>query len=171
MGEIDILVYSSGILLPAATADVTTEIWDKSFAVNARGCFFCNRAVAAQSMIPRRYGSIVNINSEAGLVGEPANTAYCASKGAAVQITRANAIDLAQYNIRVNAVAPTFTTTPMVQDQLEDPDKLKVILEMIPIHRVATPQDVAEAVCFLASDRARMITGAVLTIDGGDTAR
>ena len=171
LGEIDILVYSAGILLPAPTGEVTASIWDTSFAINSRGCFFCNQAVAAQSMIPRRQGSIVNINSQVGLVGEAANTPYCASKGAAIQITRANAIDLAQYNIRVNAVAPTFTTTKMVQNQLDNPERMKVIREMIPIHKVATPQDVAESVCFLASDRAKMITGAILTIDGGWTAK
>ena len=123
-------------------------------------------------MIPRRQqGSIVNVNSQVGLVGEAANTPYCASKGAGIQITRANAIDLAQYNIRVNAVGPDLYRPKMVQSHLDEPERMKVIREMIPIHRVATPEDVAEAVCFLASDRAKMITGAVLTIDGGWTAK
>ncbi len=121
-------------------------------------------------MIPRKTGTIINITSIFGLVGGPKRAVYCASKGAVVQLTRAEAVDWATYNIRINAVAPTFTLTNLTRDRLEDPEFKNYVLDNILYHRLATVSDVAATVCFLASDNANMITGTILPVDGGWTA-
>jgi NAD(P)-dependent dehydrogenase (short-subunit alcohol dehydrogenase family) len=174
LGEVDILVCSAGINHPTADADITEADWDAILSVNIKGLFFCNQAVAVQSMIPRKTGVIVNIASIAGLVGIkglcPAH--YSASKGAVVQLTRRAAIEWAPYNIRVNAVAPTFTLTPPVVRDLKGlPEIEAAILDSTPLHRMATCDDIAAAVCFLVSDAAKMITGVTLPVDGGWTAQ
>jgi len=121
-------------------------------------------------MIPRKTGAIVNIASIYSLVGGPKRAPYCASKGGVAQLTRAEAIDWAPYNIRVNAVAPTFVLTNMTRGYLSDPEFKAYVLDNTPLHRLATVDDVAAATCFLASDEAKMITGVVLPVDGGWTA-
>ena len=105
-----------------------------------------------------------------GLVGGQKRAAYCASKGAVVQLTRAEAVDWAKYNIRINAVAPTFILTNLTRDMLKDPEFKKYVLDNILYHRLSAVNDVAAAVCFLASDKASMITGTILSVDGGWTA-
>ena len=171
LGEVDILVCSAGINIPKLAHEVTEAEWDAIFNVNTKGLFFCNQAVAVQSMIPRQSGVIMNIASQMGLVGGVKRTVYCASKGGVIQLTRAEAVDWAPYNIRINAVAPTFVLTPLVQNLLNDPELKDYILDNILFHRMATVNDVATAVCFLVSDEANMITGTVLPIDGGWTAK
>jgi len=171
MGEIDILVCSAGINIPELAHDVTEETWHTVNDVNAKGLFFCNQAVATQSMMPRKKGAIINIASQMGLVGGIKRAAYCASKGAVVQVTRAEAVDWAPYDIRINAVAPTFVATPLSKVMLEDPEFNKYVMDNVLYHRLATLEDIAAAVCFLASDRATMITGTVLSVDGGWTAK
>ena len=142
------------------------------YAVNVRGMFFCIQAVAIQSMIPRKTGAIVNIASQVGIVGCPMCIPYCTSKAAVVQITRAAAIEWAAYNIRVNAVAPAWTVTDMTTTFFTNAPELKPHeIAKIPLHRIGTVDEVAPAVCFLASDAASMITGTVLPIDGGWTAQ
>ena len=171
MGEIDILVCSAGINIPKEAHETTEADWDAILTVNTKGLFFCNQAVAVQSMIPRKSGAIVNLASQMGLVGGWKRAAYCTSKGGVVQLTRAEAVDWAPYNIRINAVAPTFVQTALSEVFLKDPVFKAYILENIPFHRLATVDDVAAAVCFLASDEANMITGTILSVDGGWTAK
>ena len=170
LGEVDILVCSAGTNIPKLAHEVTEADWDAIHNVNAKGLFFCNQVVAIQSMIPRKTGAIMNIASQMGLVGGWKRAAYCASKGAVVQLTRAEAIDWAPYNIRINAVAPTFVLTNLVKDMLKDPEVKNYVLDNILYHRLATVDDVAAAVCFLVSNEANMITGAILPVDGGWTA-
>jgi len=171
LGEIDILVCSAGINIPQLAHEVTEEDWHALNDVNAKGLFFCNQAVAVQSMIPRKRGSIINIGSQMSLVGGWKRANYCASKGAVAQLTKAEAVDWAPYNIRINVVAPTFVLTPLSQGMLEDPEFRSYVMDNILYHRLATLDDVATAVCFLASDEASMITGAILPVDGGWTAK
>jgi NAD(P)-dependent dehydrogenase (short-subunit alcohol dehydrogenase family) len=171
MGEIDILVCSAGVNIRQPAHEVTEEAWDTINNVNAKGLFFCNQAVAIQSMIPRKSGAIINIASNMGLVGGPKRTAYCASKGAVVQLTRAEAVDWAPYNIRINAVAPTWVLTELTRELLKDQVFSDFIIERTPLRRLATVEDVAAAVCFLASDQASIITGIILPVDGGWTAQ
>ncbi|MBN1862746.1 MAG: SDR family oxidoreductase [Dehalococcoidales bacterium] len=171
MGEIDILVCSAGVNIRQPAHEVTEEAWDTINNVNIKGLFFCNQAVAVQSMIPRKSGAIVNIASNMGLVGGPKRTAYCASKGAVVQLTRAEAVDWAPYNIRINAVAPTWVLTELTRELLKDQAFSDFIIERTPLQRLASVEEVAAAVCFLASDQAGIITGVILPVDGGWTAQ
>ena len=171
LGEVDILVCSAGVNIPQPAHEVTEESWHAINDVNAKGLFFCNQVVAVQSMIPRKKGSIINIASQMGLVGGIKRAAYCASKGAVVQLTKACAVDWAPYDIRINAVAPTFVATPLSKVMLEDPEFNKYVMDNILYHRLATLDDIAAAVCFLASDKADMITGTILPVDGGWTAK
>jgi len=171
LGEVDVLVCSAGTNIRKPPQDVTEADWDTVLSTNTKGLFFCNQAAAIQSMIPRRTGAIVNIASVYGLVGGPAQTTYCASKGGVAQLTRQEAIDWAPYNIRINAVAPTFVLTNLTKGYLSDPQVKTWVLDNIPLHRLATADDVAAATCFLASDAASMITGVILPVDGGWIAR
>jgi len=171
LGEIDILVCSAGINIPQLAQEVTEENWQALNDVNAKGLFFCNQAVAIQSMIPRKRGSIINIGSQMSLVGGWKRANYCASKGAVALLSKAEAVDWAPYNIRINVVAPTFVATPLSKGMLEDPEFRSYVMDNILYHRLATLDDVASAVCFLASDKASMITGTTLPVDGGWTAK
>ncbi|MDP6632706.1 MAG: SDR family oxidoreductase [Dehalococcoidales bacterium] len=171
LGEIDILVCSAGVNVTKPAHEFTEDDWDNILSINTKGLFFCNQTVAVQSMIPRKGGVIVNIASQMGLVGGQNRAVYCASKGGVIQLTRAEAIDWAPYNIRVNAVAPTFVQTAMTENMLKDPENKAWIMENILFDRVLTAEEVAAAVCFLASDEAAMITGTALPIDGGWTAK
>jgi len=171
LGEVDALVCSAGIIIRKLSQNATESDWDAILSVNAKGLFFCNQTVAVQSMIPRGTGAIVNVASIFGIVGGPERLAYCASKGGVVQLTRAEAIDWAPYNVRVNALAPTFVLTDLTRTYLSDPEAENYVLGSAPLHRAATLDDVAAATCFLASDVAKMITGVVLPVDGGWTAQ
>ena len=171
LGEIDILVCSAGINIRQAAHEVTEAAWDAVMAVNIKGLFFCNQAAAVQSMIPRKSGAIVNIASMLGLVGAAERTSYCVSKGGVVQLTRQEAIDWAPYNIRVNAIAPTYVLTDLTRRILTDPEFKAWVLNNTPLHCLATVDDVAATTLFLTSDAAKVITGVILPVDGGWTAR
>jgi NAD(P)-dependent dehydrogenase (short-subunit alcohol dehydrogenase family) len=168
-GEIDILVNSAGVNIPQNAEEVTLEAWDTVMDTNIKGLFFCCQAVGRLSMIPRKRGSIINISSQAGKVALPFRAAYCSSKGAVDQLTRVLAFEWAKYNIRVNAVAPTFVETPFTRKMLADKDFSDYVMNKIPLKRLATTDDVANTVCFLASNQSAMITGAIIPVDGGWT--
>jgi len=173
-GKVDVLVNNAGILYSATAPDTTDEQWLDTMAVNVNALFYLSRA-AIRHMKQKGGGAIVNIASEWGLNGEPNHVAYCASKGAVVQITRCMALDHARDNIRVNSVCPGEIHTQMVDDILSqkggDPQQnLQELAAGIPLRRLASPSEVAWCVQFLASDRASYVTGANLPVDGGNDA-
>ena len=174
MGGLDILVNNAGILYTANALDTTNEQWLETMAVNVNALFYASRAAVRHMRIAGK-GAIVNIASEWGMNGEPNHVAYCASKGAVLQITRCMALDHARDNIRVNSVSPGEIHTQMVDDILAkrggDPEEnLRELAAGIPMRRLAHPTEVARCVCFLASDLASYVTGSNLTVDGGNDA-
>ena len=169
-GRLDILVNSAGIGTNHDALDATEEEWDELFAVNVRGLFFACQS-AGRQMVEQRHGRIVNMASQAGLVGIPRHAAYSASKGAVIALTRVLALEWAPFGVTVNAVAPTFIRTPGTAERLDRPEFLSEVVERIPVGRVGTTTDVAGAVLYLASPAASLVTGTVLVVDGGWTAR
>jgi gluconate 5-dehydrogenase len=171
MGEIDILVQTAGVMEVTPGEEITPAQWDRVLDVNSRGLFFMLQAVCGQSMMARQSGAVVNIASVAGIRGMQAPLCaahYSASKGAVIQITRQAAVEWAHHHIRVNAVAPGGVFTDRLQSL--GPDFLAQALEPIPLKKLSQPVDIANAVCFLASEAAQMITGQVLVVDGGGSA-
>jgi NAD(P)-dependent dehydrogenase (short-subunit alcohol dehydrogenase family) len=169
-GRIDILVNNAGLGTNHDAIDATEAEWDELFAVNVRGLFFACQS-AARRMLPQRSGRIINMASQAGLVGIRRHAAYSASKSAVIGLTRVLALEWSPQGITVNAIAPTWVYTPGTAERLDDPTFLASVLERIPAGRVATTSDVAAAVVYLASPAAGMVTGSVLTVDGGWTAQ
>ena len=164
MGEINILVNNAGITKDKLAMRMTDEDWRLVLEVNLGAVFRLSRG-CLRSMIKRRWGRIVNITSVVGASGNPGQANYAAAKAGLVGLTKAVAREVASRNVTVNALAPGYITTAMV-DELNEETQEK-ILSNIPMGRFGTPEDVAEAVVFLASDGASYITGQVLTIDGG----
>ncbi len=167
-GRIDILVNNAGIGPNHPAQIVTEQDWDSVMNVNAKGLFFCSQ-IAGKMMIEQKYGRIINISSQASVVAIRDHAVYCASKGAVNQLTKVLALEWADKGVTVNAVAPTFTYTPGTAERLDNPQYLKTVLDRIPVGRVATIDDVGGAVIYLASDAGSMVTGSVLTVDGGWT--
>lgn len=171
-GRIDVLVNNAGVTGSAqATACHETPIdeWDRVLAVNVRGPFLCTRA-ALPAMLQQRTGHVITIASIAGLVAFPGRCAYTASKGAAVQFTKSIAVDYASAGIRANAVCPGMVETPMTQWRLDVPELRAQVESKIPLGRVAKPDEIADAVALLASDRLVYMTGHAFVLDGGWTA-
>jgi len=168
MGSIDIVVNSAGINRPQKPEDVTEKNWDDVLNINLKAMFFVSQA-AGKEMIRKGGGKIINISSQTGLVAIPLRAAYCSSKGGVNQLTRSLALEWAEHQVNVNAVAPTFVLTPFTKGMFEDQDFRKYVLDNIPLGRMAMPDEVAYATLFLASDLANMITGHILTVDGGWT--
>lgn len=169
LGHVDILVNNAGINRPAPGLNVDQENWDDHFDTNVRGGFFCAQAVAP-GMMAQRYGRIIFVSSQSGLVGIPGQPVYCASKGAVINLVRALGVEWAKFGITVNSVAPTFVETNLTRKRLQDPAFRAFVLAKIPKGELATPQDVAAAVVFLASAEAGMVNCANLPVDGGWTA-
>ena len=171
-GKIDILVNNAGVGARVPTADLATDQWQRVLGIGLTGAFFCTRA-AAKPMIAQGRGAIVNVSSVMGLSGGGLypNPAYHAVKGAIVNLTRAWALEWAAYGIRVNAVAPAFTRTALVEPLMANDAMRHAIIEATPLGRLVEPEEVASAVVFLASDAAAMITGHTLPVDGGWLAR
>lgn len=170
-GRIDGLVNNAGIAVLRMTADLTHESWDKQIAVNMTSVYLGCRAVLP-TMQAQGAGSIVNLSSVAGLVGIPACTAYAASKGGVRLYSKALAMEVAASNIRVNSVHPGVIWTDMQKVALADnPDGYDAINASIPMKRMGEPDDIANMVAFLLSDRAKYVTGGEFVVDGGLTAQ
>jgi meso-butanediol dehydrogenase / (S,S)-butanediol dehydrogenase / diacetyl reductase len=172
-GRVDVLVNAAGIIVRAAGVDTTDEQWERIMAVNVSGTFFFCRA-AISAMRRNGGGAIVNFGSIWGDLGSTGVAAYCASKGAVHNLTRALALDHADENIRVNAVCPGEIRTPMLQAERNEPvtdELLARIAATVPMGRLAEPEEVANVVRFLASDEASYVTGTLVTVDAGFAAR
>jgi len=171
-GPIDLLVNNAGANLRKDAADVTTAEWDAVMSVNIRGTFFLTQAIGRALIAGGRGGAVVNIASTHALAGAPARSTYGISKAALVGMTRMLAVEWAEHGIRVNAVAPGRLATPSASRAEKGADKkyMDAMLERIPLHRLATVEEVAAAVVYLASPTAASITGHVLVLDGGLTA-
>ena len=174
LGGLDILVNNAGILYTANALDTSDEQWLDTMAVNVNALFYLSRA-AVKHMKAAGKGAIVNVASEWGLNGEAGHVAYCASKGAVIQITRCMALDHARDNIRVNSVCPGEIHTRMVDEILakrggDHARNLRELAAGIPMRRLAHPREVARCVHFLASDLASYVTGTNLSVDGGNDA-
>jgi len=169
-GRIDVLVNNAGLGANHAALDVTEADWDDMMAVNLRGLFFTAQAVA-RGMLARGSGAIVNMSSQASLVGIEHHAVYCATKGGVNQLTRVLALEWSPHGVTVNAVAPTFIETPGTKERLDQPEFRRTVLERIPANRIGSITDVAAAVIYLASPAGSLVTGSVLSVDGGWTAR
>jgi len=170
-GRLDILVNNAGLGPQNPAEDVLEEDFDLTVAVNVKGTFFASQA-AGRAMIAQGSGRIINLSSQAGFVALPTESVYCLTKAAIVHLTRCLAVEWGRNGITVNAVAPTFISTPGTESALADPAFRADVLERIAgLHRVGEPMDVAGAVVFLASPAASLITGETILIDGGWTAR
>jgi NAD(P)-dependent dehydrogenase (short-subunit alcohol dehydrogenase family) len=167
-GRLDILVNNAGIALRRPSVELSQGDWQKVIDVNLTGCFLCARA-AARAMLPAGSGAIVNVASIMGLSGGGLypNVSYQASKGGLVNLTRAMAVEWGAQGVRVNAVAPTWVHTDLTRPLFDDPALVERMLAVTPMRRLPEASDVADAIVFLASDRARMITGHTLPVDGG----
>ena len=164
-GPVDVLVNNAGIALPQQLlTDCTAADWDRLFAVNVRGAFLCCRGVLPD-MVRKKRGSIVNLSSMWGVTGGSCEVPYSASKAALIGLTKALAREVAPSGIRVNCVAPGFVPTGM--NAHLGPEAVEGIREETPLLTLGTPEDVAAAVCFLACEDARFLTGQVLCCDGG----
>lgn len=172
LGGLDVLVNSAGVSQHGTIEDFDEAAWDRMLDVNLKGSFFTVRA--ALPSLRESGGNIVNVASDAGLIGELGLTVYCASKGGVVNMTRAMAMELAP-DIRVNCVCPGYVDTDMVRrdgiEQAEDPAAAeKAVVEFAPLKRMAAPREIADSILYLASKEAGFVTGAAFPIDGGTTA-
>ena len=172
-GSLDVLVNAAGVIVRASGEDTTDEQWAKIMGVNVSGTFFMCRA-AVRVMKTSGGGAIVNFGSIWGDLGSAGVAAYCASKGAVHNLTRALAMDHAADGIRVNAVCPGEVNTPMLQSERAEAvtdQLLTAIAATVPMGRLADPDEIARVVCFLASDEASYMTGALVSVDAGYGAR
>jgi NAD(P)-dependent dehydrogenase (short-subunit alcohol dehydrogenase family) len=170
-GRLDILVNNVGLSPTNPAEHVREEDFDLTVAANLKGTFFTSQA-AGRVMIRQRYGRIINMSSQAAFVALPTEAIYCMTKAGVSHLTKCLAVEWGQYNITVNAVAPTFIRTPGTAGALDDPVFRADVVERIAgLHRVGEPMEVAGTVVFLASPAASMITGDTILIDGGWTAR
>lgn len=170
LGPIDILVNNAGTNIQQDAVDVDPESWDAIFDVNLRAAFFLCQAVGRDMIAHERAGRIINIASQMAEVGFYKRAAYAASKAGLVQMSRVLAIEWAPHRIRVNCVGPTFTDSPLARTVLADEAFRSEVMSRIPIGRLGTPEEVAAAVVYLASDSADSVTGHHLLVDGGWTA-
>lgn len=164
-GRIDFLVNNAGINIPRPLVEMEEEVWDQIMDINVKGAFFCSKA-AARYMIKQNFGRIVNISSIAAQKTHPGRAHYGASKAALDSLTRTMALELARYNIRVNAVAPGLIITPLSQGLLDQATQDR-FAQLKPMGRLGRVEEISYPVLFLLSEGSSFITGQVLVIDGG----
>jgi NAD(P)-dependent dehydrogenase (short-subunit alcohol dehydrogenase family) len=169
LGTIDILVNNAAMNIRAPLLELNEEGWDKVIDTDLKGYYLCSQA-AGKVMVKQKRGNIINIASTAAMYTAPEMGAYCIAKAGVVMLTRMLAVELAQYNIRVNAVAPSMVKTKFSQPLWADPKSLKEIEAGIPLGRLAEPADIVGPVLFLASEASAYITGHTLVVDGGSGA-
>jgi NAD(P)-dependent dehydrogenase (short-subunit alcohol dehydrogenase family) len=169
-GHLDILVTCAGINITQMAVDVTEEAWDKVIDINLKALFFCCQAVG-KIMIAQKSGKIINMSSQTGTVAIPLRAAYCSSKGGVNMLTKLLALEWAPYNVKVNAVAPTFVETKFTEPMFKNEEFLRYTLDNILLGNLGKPEDVAGAVVYLASPASDLVTGHILAVDGGWTAR
>lgn len=165
-GQVDIVVNNAGITKDTLLIRMTEKDWDMVLDINLKGAFLVTKS-AAKLMMKQRYGRIINISSVVGLIGNAGQANYSASKAGLIGLTKSSAKELGARGITVNAVAPGFITTDMTENLPEEAKE--AFLSKVLIKRPGTPEDIASAVSFLASDEASYITGQVLVVDGGLT--
>jgi len=173
-GKLDILVNNAGIYMQANAVEMMEEDWDRILDVNLKGVFLCSKYCIPE-MIKGGGGSIVNIGSEAGIVGIKNQVAYNVSKSGVIALTKSTALDFALDNVRVNCLCPGRTLTPLVKKvitEAQDPESTRRALEEDrPLERMGRPEEIAAGVLYLASDESPYATGSILSIDGGYTAQ
>jgi glucose 1-dehydrogenase len=167
-GQIDILVNNAGIYIAHDIASMSEEEWDKVMNVDAKGVFLMSKAILPH-LLKQESGKIINIASIAGLFGFVQSAAYCAAKGAVVNLTREMALDYAGRGICVNAIAPGVIESDMTNPLLSDEQTKKTFLEKIPVGRIGSPDDIAHAAVYLGSDESDYMVGQILVVDGGWT--
>ncbi len=169
-GKVDILVNSAGIAMRGSLLETTDEVWDKQLAVNLKGVFLCSQ-IAARHMVKRNYGKIVNISSNSGFgIAMDNETSYAVSKAGVICLTKTSAYELGKHNINVNCIAPGAIDTDMLRGNRSDEEYEKVLegrRNRSSLGITGTPEDIANAVLFFASDKSRFITGKILLVDGG----
>jgi glucose 1-dehydrogenase len=166
-GRLDILVNNAGVEQPTPFESVTEQQWDYQIAVDLKGAFFAAQAAWRQFVMQGGGGVIINISSvheELPMVG---NSVYCAAKGGLRMLTRTLASEVARHNVRIVNIGPGAIATPINQITLDDPTRKAALLGEIPLKRIGTPEDIANAVVWLASDQASYVTGTSLFVDGG----
>jgi NAD(P)-dependent dehydrogenase (short-subunit alcohol dehydrogenase family) len=168
LGAVDILVNNAAMNIRAPLLELGEDGWDKVINTDLKGCYLCAQA-AGRIMVSQKRGNIVNIASTAALKAAPQMGAYCIAKAGVVMLTKVLAVELGQYNIRVNAVAPYIVKTKFSQPLWSEPEALKQIEAEIPVGRLAETGDIVGAVLFLAADASSYITGQTVIVDGGST--
>jgi NAD(P)-dependent dehydrogenase (short-subunit alcohol dehydrogenase family) len=170
--RVDILFNNAGIESFGSVIESDEATWDRTFAIHVRGAYLCSKYALPTMIDSKRGGVVINVSSVAGLVGLQHMSAYSAAKGAIISLTRAMAVDFAQYGIRVNCIAPGTSMTPLGKRLIENdtPEKLAQRLSRYPLGRFGKPEEIARSVLFLASDDSSYATGMCLVVDGGLTA-
>ncbi len=170
-GKVDVVVNNAGIGSLGGIFDVTDDDWQRVIDINLSGTMYGMREAGKKMKEQNIEGSVINISSILGKVGFSGALAYCASKGGVVQLTRAGAVDMSESKIRVNAIAPGFIKTNMTRDVLENEDFNSMVKSSTPLGYVGEVEDIASAAVYLASDESKYVTGHILYVDGGWTAK
>jgi NAD(P)-dependent dehydrogenase (short-subunit alcohol dehydrogenase family) len=169
LGPLWLLVNNAGVINASSTAEMTEQMWDTVFEVDAKGVFVCSQA-AIRRMLPRQAGRIVNISSIAGMIVRTGQIAYCSAKAAVIHFSRCLAVEMASYGITVNCLCPGMTWTSMLQETLEERGvNLDEMVKLIPSGNMAKEEDHAHLVIYFASDLSSHVTGQVIAVDGAQS--